>query len=58
MRMTMEQSIRKARKLLKLKDTTRKNPQDIRRNAREAVSEADAAMDAVMSTVKELMEEM
>ena len=57
MRMTMEQSLRKARKLLKLKDPTRKSPQDIRRKAREAVSEADAAMTALTNTVDAMMEE-
>jgi hypothetical protein len=56
MRMTMEQSLRKARKLLKLKDPTRKSPQDIRRKAREAVDGADAAMDALANTVDAMME--
>jgi hypothetical protein len=56
MRMTMAQSLRKARKLLKLKDPTRKNPQDIRRNARDAVSEADAAMAALKGAVDAMME--
>jgi hypothetical protein len=54
--MTMEQSLRKARKLLKLKDPTRKSPQDIRRKAREAVDGADAAMDALANTVDAMME--
>jgi hypothetical protein len=56
MRMTMEQSLCKARKLLKLKDPTRKTPQDIRRKAREAVSDADQAMDALTNTVDAMME--
>lgn len=56
MRKTMEQSIRKARQLLKLKDPTRKSPQDIRRKAREVVSEADAALAALVGTVNEMME--
>lgn len=57
MRMSMEQSLRKARKLLKLKDPTRKSPQDIRRKAREAVSEADAALAALTTTMDAMMEE-
>lgn len=56
MRMTMDKSIRKARRLLKLKDPTRKKPQDIRRNAREAVDGADAALAALAGTVDAMME--
>ena len=56
MRMTMEQSLRKARKLLKLKDPTRKSPQDIRRKAREAVDGADAALAALANTVDAMMD--
>lgn len=56
MRMTVDQSLRKARKLLKLKDPTRKSPQDIRRKAREAVSGADEAMAALTNTVDVMME--
>ena len=54
--MTMDKSIRKARRLLKLKDPTRKKPQDIRRNAREAVDGADAALAALAGTVDAMME--
>ena len=57
MRMTMEQSLRKARKLLRLKDPTQKSPQDIRRKAREAVDGADVALAALASTVDAMMED-